>query len=245
MRQLESDPSDIEEESKILVSLQENVDRLESRIADISAEKNMKTIKEHFETITDGSGNFNIPKMWGLKKKLNLTSNDVPSAKKDEAGNLITSRNGILALYKKTYVERLSHKSIKPQYDDLKTLKENLFELRYQISSQNKSKDWEVSEIVKICKSLKNSKARDECGFIYELFKPSNAGPDVFQSLTKLFNLMKHELTIPEFFELMSITSLYKNKGSRSNISNERGIFNVPKNRSILTKQSTLMSMRL
>ena len=56
---------------------------------------------------------------------------------------------------------------------------------------------------------------------------------------------MKHELTIPEFFELMSITSLYKNKGSRSNISNERGIFNVPKNRSILTKQSTLMSMRL
>ena len=128
MRQLESDPSDIEEESKIMVSLQENVDRLESRIADISAEKNMKTIKEHFETITDGSGNFNIPKMWGLKKKLNLTSNDVPSAKKDEAGNLITSRNGILALYKKTYVERLSHKSIKPQYDDLKTLKENLFE---------------------------------------------------------------------------------------------------------------------
>ena len=99
MRQLESDPSDIEEESKIMVSLQENVDRLESRIADISAEKNMKTIKEHFETITDGSGNFNIPKMWGLKKKLNLTSNDVPSAKKDEAGNLITSRNGILALY--------------------------------------------------------------------------------------------------------------------------------------------------
>jgi hypothetical protein len=93
-----------------------------------------------------------------------------------------------------------------------------------------------VSEIVKICKSLKNNKARDECGFIYELFKPSNAGPDVFQSLTKLFNLMKHELTIPEFFELMSITSLYKNKGSRSNISNERGIFNVPKVRSIFDK---------
>jgi ribosomal protein L29 len=158
VRQLESDPSDIEEESKILVSLQENVDRLESRIADISAEKNMKTIKEHFETITDGSGNFNIPKMWGLKKKLNLTSNDVPSAKKDEAGNLITSRNGILALYKKTYVERLSHKAIQPQYDDLKTLKENLFELRYQISTQNKSEDLEVSEIVKIFKSLKGKR---------------------------------------------------------------------------------------
>ena len=47
---------------------------------------------------------------------------------------------------------------------------------------------------------------------------------------------MKHELTIPEFFELMSITSLYKNKGCRSNISNERRIFNVPKVESIFDK---------
>ena len=65
-RQLESNPSDIKKQSQILVSLQENIDRLESKIADISAEKNMKKVKEHFETITDCSGNFNIPKMWGL-----------------------------------------------------------------------------------------------------------------------------------------------------------------------------------
>ena len=60
--------------------------------------KNMKTIKEHYETITDVSGNFNIPKMWGLKKKLNLGSNDVPSAKKDKSGNLITTKNGLILI---------------------------------------------------------------------------------------------------------------------------------------------------
>ena len=154
--------------------------------------------------------------MWGLKKKLNLTSKDIPSAKKDLAGNLITSQKGILALYKKTYMDRLSHKDMRPEHEDLKTLKNNLFELRLQISSQMKTEDWEVSKIEKLCKTLKNSKARDECGLIYELFKPPYAGRDIYESLTKLFNLIKQELVIPDFFELMSITSLYKNKGSRS-----------------------------
>ena len=86
------------------------------------------------------------------------------------------------------------------------------------------------------CKSLKNRKARDECGFIYELFKKPFAGSDVFQSLTKMFNLIRDELVTPDFFELMSITSLYKNKGLKSDISNERGIFNVSKVRSIFDK---------
>ena len=65
--------------------------------------KNMKTIKEHYESATIGNGTFNILKMWGLKKKLNLNPSDGPSGKKDKAGNLITSKNGILALYRNTY----------------------------------------------------------------------------------------------------------------------------------------------
>ena len=80
----------------------------------------------------------------------------------------------------------------------MKCLKENLFQIRCQISSQIKSDDWTVEEIQKVCKSLKNSKARDECGIIYELFKSPYAGLDIFQSLTKLFNLTKKELTIPD-----------------------------------------------
>ena len=118
----------------------------------------------------------------------------------------------------------------------MKTLKERLFEYRYQIAGLTKTEDWKVSEIEKVCKTLKNSKARDECGFVYELFKEPYAGSDVFQSLAKLFNLSKKELDIPDFFELMSITSLYKNRGSKSDIGNERGIFNVSKVRSIFDK---------
>ena len=51
-----------------------------------------------------------------------------------------------------------------------------------------------------------------------------------------MFNLIKRELKIPEYFEKMAITSFYKNKGGRSLLQNERGVFNVVKLRSLLDK---------
>ena len=104
------------------------------------------------------------------------------------------------------------------------------------LSSKYPANDWSVNQVEKICKSLKNSKARDESGLVYELFKPPFAGSDIPSSLTKLFNLVQKELSIPDFFDFMSITSLYKSKGARNEISNERGIFNLSKVRSILDK---------
>jgi hypothetical protein len=72
---------------------------------------------------------------------------------------------------------------------------------------------------------FEESKARDKCGFVYELFKEPYAGSDVFQSLSKLFILSKKELDIPDFFELMSITSLYKNRGSKSDVEDNKVIY--------------------
>ena len=71
---------------------------------------------------------------------------------------------------------------------------------------------------------------------IYELFKPNIAGWDIYNSLTSLFNCMKDELLVPDFLQLMSITSIYKNRGSKSEISSERGVFNLSKIRSVLDK---------
>ena len=71
---------------------------------------------------------------------------------------------------------------------------------------------------------------------VYELFKPQYAGTDLYQSLTLMFNGMKRELQIPDFFGLMSITSFHKNKGPKNDLSNDRGVFNVAKIRSVLDK---------
>ena len=177
-----------------------------------------------------------MPGMWSLKKKFNFKTADVPTAKKDEAGNLITTRPGLLKLYKDTYIERLSPKAAIEEYQALQTMKETLFGLRYEIASLCKSDNWSADQVGKVCKSLRNSKARDELGFLYELFKPPYAGEDVHLSLTMMFNEMKHKLQIPKYFEKMSITSFYKNRGSRFSLQNDRGVFSAVKLRSLLEK---------
>ena len=108
--------------------------------------------------------------------------------------------------------------------------------MRIEKASSIKSENWNVSQVSKMCKSLKNNKARDGSGFIYELFKPEMADEDIFVSLTKMFNLIKSELKAPLFMKQMTITSLYKNKGRRNEFCNQHGIFNLSKVKSMLDK---------
>ena len=115
-------------------------------------------------------------------------------------------------------------------------LKEELFEERIKYSAENKSKDWDLGKILKICKKLKSGKARDRDAVIYELFKPNLAGEDLMVSLMHMFNGIKQNHLIPPFFQKMTITSLYKNKGVKSSFSNQIGVFNLSKVRSIMDK---------
>ena len=51
-----------------------------------------------------------------------------------------------------------------------------------------------------------------------------------------LSNKSKDECEIPEFMELSNISSIYKSRGSRNDLNNDRGIFNVTNVRSIIDK---------
>ena len=51
-----------------------------------------------------------------------------------------------------------------------------------------------------------------------------------------LFNQIKEQQRIPEFFKLANITAIYKGKGDMNDIINERGVFIVTIYRSILMK---------
>ena len=194
-------------------------------------------ILEHFGNLTNSGGGFSLPKMWGLKKKLcPNNSSDVPTAMMDTQKNLITNKSSLVKLYKTTYEDRLSHKPIKAGWEDLKVLKESLFKLRLEKATSIKTENWRTNKILKMFKSLKNNKARDQSGFVYELFKPDMAGDDLFQSLGMMFNLIKSEMKAPLFMQKMTITSLYKNKGARNDFNNQRGIFNLSKVKSMLDK---------
>ena len=154
----------------------------------------------------------------------------------DLKGNLVSNKESLIKLHEIVYEDRLEYKDIRPEWKDIKDLQNKLFQFRSEASSLVESPDWAVNQVEKICKKLKNGKARDEYGIIYELFKEPLAGQDLYNSLTLLFNGIKHDMFIPGFMQTMGITSLYKNKGKLNDFKNQRGIFNLTKVRGILDK---------
>ena len=137
-------------------------------------------------------------------------------------------------LYEQTYVERLSPNPTTEGLEEVQKLQEYLYELRYKKAKNVKSKEWSKDDLDAVLKTLKNNKARDAHGHTYELFK--YGGEDLKLSLLKLCNAVKSRQVYPKIFQPSNITSLYKNKGERADLNNDRGIFNVVKIRSILDK---------
>ena len=160
----------------------------------------------------------------------------MPSAKYNEEGNIVSNPSELKSFYVRKYKDRLRHREIDPGYSNLKVLKENLFLIRLQLSKERPSPPWNDNQLSKVLSSLKSNKARDASGLIFKVFQPNVAGADLVRSQKMLCNGVKREFEVPVFLEKTNITSIYKNKGSRMEIDNDRGIFNVSKVRSIIDK---------
>ena len=150
-----------------------------------------------------------------------------PVAKNDEFGNLVCNRTELKQLYVRVYKDRLRHRDIRPEYSQMKEHKEYLFNLRIKLSKMRKSPVWTEKDMRKVLKQLKVNKATDPVGLVTDLFKPGVAGSDLASSVLTLCNMIKDESKIPDFMELTNITSIYKKKGSRLELNNDRGIFTV------------------
>ena len=207
---------------------------VEARIADINAEKNFNTIKDHVKHLVDDTDNLNCIKMWQLKKKICSKKSDPPVAKLNEKGELVTEPTQLKKLYENTYKKRLEHRTMKPELEGMYNLKMELFNLRLEVTKNIKSDNWSEEDLIKVIKSLKKNKSSDSQGLIYELFRPEIIGTDLFSSLLLFCNSVKSQLSIPEFIMFTDITSIYKMKGKKSELDNDRGIFGVSKLLSII-----------
>ena len=194
-------------------------------------------ILEQVSGMADTSGNLSRLKMWKVKQKIcPKFEMNVPVAKKDNYGNIICNKNELKNLYVNVYQDRLRHRSISANYEQLKDNKEYLFSLRLKLSKTRKTEKWTNDDLMKVMKQLKTKKATDPVGLVSELFKPGVAGLDLVESTLSLCNMMKEECKVPKFVELANITSIFKNKGSKMDLNNDRGIFSVTCLRGIVDK---------
>ena len=75
-------------------------------------------------------------------------------------------------------LERLRHRDIHPNLQDLQILKEELCQKRVNISKHIKSEPWTMDELEKVLNSLQLKKCCDPHGYVNDLFKNASAGSD-------------------------------------------------------------------
>ena len=181
---------------------------------------------EAFRDLTDTDGSIHINGLWSLKNKtFPKNTKPLPCAKRDVENRIISSQSELKTLYLETFRHRLRHRPIKDDLYYLLTLKEELCSKRLEFAKLNKSKKWDSEKLMKMLSSLKNNKSRDPHGFINELFKPGVGGLDLVKSILMMFNKMKDEISFPEFMKFVNIVCIYKGKGDKMNLQNDRGIF--------------------
>ena len=113
-------------------------------------------------------------------------------------------------------------------------MKCKLWELRFEALKNTKSRKWTMQDLDKVLKKLKTNKTRDPHGLINEIFKPGVVGCDLKVAILDLFNGVKSDFFLPNFLQFANITTIYKKKGFRQDLNNDRGIFVVSILRMIL-----------
>ena len=171
-----------------------------------------------------------------LKKNFPKRKVAVPVGKKDQSGNIVSNHEGLKKLYLNTYKNRLRSRPIKDDFESIKQHKEELFELKLKIAKSNESKPWTMFQLEAVLKKLQEGKSRDPNGWIRDIFKNEVAGMKLKVSLLMLMNKIKSENYIPDFIRNADVTTIYKGKGDKFNLENDRGIFLVTTFRSILMK---------
>ena len=220
--------------SKSLIN--QKVQLAEIEISRILADKNAKLVTSQLEQIDTLDGSFNQTGMWNIKKRIFPRQKEVPTAKYDPFGNLITGGLALKKLYLRTYKDRLEHRPIREKFADIKILKEELWALRFEKLRKCKTNAWTIKEIEEATKTLKNNQTRDPQGLISEIFKPGVAGTDLKNAIVDLMNMILDTMYIPEELLKADITSIWKKKGSRMELSNDRGIFILSILRKIMDK---------
>ena len=210
--------------------------KIEYQISELIAERNARIVREQITNLDSMDGKFNQINMWKVKNKICPRARDAPTAKKDAFGNIITTPFALKKLYLETYRSRLDHRIIKERYQNIRDLKNELWELRFQSLKEKPTIRWSVADLEKAIKTLKSNQARDPNGMISEIFKPNNAGKDLKKAVLDLMNLVLETLCIPDYMKLADISSIFKNKKSRMDLANDRGIFLLTVLRKILDK---------
>ena len=125
------------------------------RVAQVRFNKLDKIIEN---TCSAKNAKFSQSGMWKLKQKLHPQQIDPPMAKYDKSGNIINAPHLLRNLYLDTYVDRLRHREMQPEFSEVYSMKTTLWEYNYEMLKSKKSHNWEMTNLEMVLKNLKKKK---------------------------------------------------------------------------------------
>lgn len=183
----------------------------------ISAEK----LKETMRTITV-NGKFSTKEFWKVRKKFSAKHSLQPEVIKTQNGITTRDPEVIKDEVAKEFKHRLRNREPHPGWEEYVSTTNKVVQELVNLKSDT-GPPFSMDEL---CEAIKHTKEGTAPGNDYissTLMK--RAGTGVLSVLLEIFNLVKDSLKIPERWNEVLITMIYKNKGSHLELNNHRGIF--------------------
>ncbi len=179
-------------------------------------------IRSTLKQLQEESGHLSVDQFWKIRKEV-LGSVEERTSIITNDGIEVLADEAIIKEYREEFINRVSHKTIGPGYEEYQEKTNHLFcEYLRSTKDINDEPDFTTEEVSNILSNVKAGKAYPDM-LPPEIFK--HAGPNLAVAITKTLNTIKNSVTIPSQWNKIKIKTLYKKKGSRRMLKNHRGIF--------------------
>ena len=161
---------------------------------------------------------------WDFKRKLERKKEEQVTGMIDKDGNVVEGREEIMKVYEDFYKNLVKIKvaNTKEEKDIEERIRMQMKEVEAK-GNEHTPIEFEQEEITRAIRQLTCGKAGDGDNWTNEMIR--NGGEEMSNSIRKMYNKISKERELPKQWEKMKIRSIFKNKGSRKEMKNRRGIF--------------------
>ena len=119
--------------------LENEIDIIENELSEDYKAKQIEKLQEHLDIITDTEGRVSTRGAWKLRQKVLQKPPEQLTSKMDKNGNIVTNPTRIKEIYLEAYKDRLKHREIIPELQNLKVIRKQLFQQRLEQCKLRKS----------------------------------------------------------------------------------------------------------
>ena len=188
---------------------------------DAVSSKNAESLIQAVNNISEND-RFSSQKFWKTKKMMQQAPRSVTSVYRQNGEEYFNDRE-IVDQYREEFEERLTSVEIPSYLHEYESLTDKLYHLIVdQSSSKIEEPDFTMEELEQVIKNIKNGASGPDT-IPPKVFK--EGGVNFKSFLLKIINRLKKEKMVPLQWEDTNVIPIYKGKGPRKCLVNQRGIF--------------------